>query len=379
MLNRKQIKIVIFTRKLNNVMGGLERQILAIAQMLKAKEFDVKIVSLDTGEVTFFYNNEARDIQIIPIGIGNPDNKASLSERILRQKKMFLILKELKPDLGIAFMYGGFLMSRLSLWLIKKPLIMSERNSPEMYSLTRIKKYRQVLYFSMLFTDKITVQFDSYIKKYPRFLRKKIVSIPNTIHEIKIAKILRKDKIRFVYAGRFSFQKGILGLIYAFHEFGKDKSDVELKIYGEGELEREIQDTILRLNLQDKIQVLKPETIDNILRSADVLCIPSIWEGFPNVLAEALKYGVPALGFSDCDGVSNLIKDNLNGWLEPSDSSNEALQKLLNRSYDDVKNNRFSSEQVSQSMIRFNDEDISNNWQLTIEECLKDRNRADLG
>lgn len=37
--------------------------------------------------------------------------------------------------------------------------------------------------------------------------------------------------------------------------------------------------------------------------------IPSFWEGFPNAVAEALAYGLPAIGFAEAEGVNSLIFD----------------------------------------------------------------------
>ena len=49
---------------------------------------------------------------------------------------------------------------------------------------------------------------------------------------------------------------------------------------------------------------------------ADLFAIPSLWEGCPNALAEAMAHGLPAIGFK-VNGVEQLIQHNETGWLVP--------------------------------------------------------------
>jgi glycosyltransferase involved in cell wall biosynthesis len=76
--------------------------------------------------------------------------------------------------------------------------------------------------------------------------------------------------------------------------------------------------------------------MEGIYRGANVFCLPSRWEGFPNALAEALAHGVPTIGFSDCAGVNLLIQPGQNGLLAAGnnnpDSLADALRQLMESS-----------------------------------------------
>jgi len=361
-MESKPLRIVFFTRKMNGVMGGLERQIIAIGDILQSQGHSVFVVTLDDTPVKSFYSQDESKISYISVNIGNPDFPQNTSTRLRRQIEVFRILRKLKPDIGIALMFGGFLMSRLSMFLIGKPLILAERNSPDMYSMTRISRIRHILFLVMFLADKITVQFDSYRYKYPRYLRHKIYAIPNTIHSTLAPHVSRQNVVRYVYAGRFSFQKQILRLVDSFIEFHRNYPNTKLTIYGEGELKNEIVQRISTLELEKFVVLAEPLDIDAILGEADVVCVPSKWEGFPNVLAESLSAGIPAIGFANCDGVRDLLIDNLNGWLEIDKGEKTEILELLRRSYNGVVNGELSHPNIIGSVEKYEKETVSDLW-----------------
>jgi GalNAc-alpha-(1->4)-GalNAc-alpha-(1->3)-diNAcBac-PP-undecaprenol alpha-1,4-N-acetyl-D-galactosaminyltransferase len=363
-------RIALFTRKMNGVMGGLERQILEIAKILVDAGFAVTIITLDQGDIKTFFQDPLQGINFISLDEGDPDIPSNMTTRIRRQLKMYHLIKKLKPDLGIAFMYGGYVMSRVPMLLCNSPVILAERNSPAMYSLTRISRFRHFLYISMILANRITVQFNSYVTKYPWYLRKKIVVIPNTIHDVGLVVHKNEKNLKFVYAGRFSFQKQIPRLLTAFSNFHSMYPNTTLTLYGEGETQNEISRIISQLKMDSYTFCLKPTDIEVILQNTDVMCVLSKWEGFPNTLAESLKAGVPAIGFSNCDGVSDLIRDKSNGWLEKDLGEDLEIQKLLERSYADVVNGALSRSQIRASMDMYSEKRIHTQWKTLVSQVI---------
>ena len=343
-------------------MGGLERQILEISKMLSNKDYKVYIITLDQSDFKPFFDLQDTNLSAININIGNPDIPGTLTVKLKRQIRIVSALRKIKPDVGIAFMYGGFLMSRLGMFLINRPLILAERNSPAMYDLTKIARFRKLLFLTMFFTTKITVQFDSYIAKYPWYLRRKIVAIPNTIVDCGIFEKKENNKVRYVFAGRFSFQKQIIRLVDAFRIFHDNFPESTLAIYGEGEQKNLIEEKILEYKMCDYATLFGPSSLEEIFTNTDVICVPSKWEGFPNILAETLKAGIPAIGFSNCDGVGNLIQDERNGWTEEDDNSTAVIVRLLERSYRGVKMKTIGSSKIRESMEIYSTEEIATKW-----------------
>jgi len=363
----KEFKVVLFTRELHNVLGGMERQMLLLSKNLHLKGVSVTIVSLDLVPPTPFYDEEIGYINFISIASNTSKVTATNVERIARQFRLYLFLQREKPDLGIAFMTGSYFYSRLPTLLRRIPLVLAERNSPAIYKLTSARKKRYLYFLAMFFADLITVQFPRYRELYPRILRRKIISIPNYISKVEIENQPSHLGTRFIAAGRFSFQKQFLMLIKAFAVFAKQNKESVLTIVGSGEEFDAMNKLIIDLNLSGRV-VIKPPTnnLKELFYEQDVLCVPSIWEGFPNILAEALAAGIPALGFMDCDGVTDLIQDGVNGWKGGHHNDPDSLVDLFRRADFDIASGVKFKPACQRSMSDYEDKKITALWLKTI-------------
>jgi glycosyltransferase involved in cell wall biosynthesis len=359
------LRILIFTRSISNVLGGLERQIFEISKYFSNNGDKVMIISLDSGEVSSFYKQETNSkLKWEGIGIGNPNLKATILEKIKRQIKLVKIIKEFDPDISVSFMIGSFIYSRMPLFICRKKLILSERNSPEIYNLTSAKKYKQFYFILMIFANKITVQFDSYKDKYPKYLRKKIITIPNAIVEHKLINKRTNKTLRFIYAGRFSFQKQLPKLLYSFQRYKQLGGLANLTLVGSGERKSEIINLITELEIHNFVEIKEPEQdMAKIFETADINCLFSLWEGFPNSLAEGLKVGIPTIGFKECAGVSDLIIDGYNGWLVNDDNNYELIgEKFLEIEKMYIINSAVIQENCKHSVAKYTDNFVYSKW-----------------
>lgn len=359
------MKIVFFVRKINGVLGGMEKQVFSIADSLIRNGNEVHILSLDTEKPVPFYVIK-HDIKFYAVGAGDANQKTTFKKRIDRQRKTLIALRQIKPDIGIAFMTGSFFYSRIPMWIIRKSLILAERNSPLIYTLTSARNRRYIYFISMLFAKRIIVQFPRYTEGYPKFLHNRLTSIPNRVERRERQERSTRYPRRFTFAGRFSHQKRPLELISAFSKFATEHDDVELKLFGEGELLSEMTSRIadLSFEIQSKIKIMPPsENIDSILSVTDVLCAPSLWEGFPNIVAESLSAGLPVLGFSNCDGLNDLLFHRINGWL--ANGTNDVVDNLyltLKESYTDYERLIKNQELITLSVAQYSEKVTTKMW-----------------
>ena len=66
-----------------------------------------------------------------------------------------------------------------------------------------------------------------------------------------------------------------------------------------------------------------------------LFCLPSLWEGFPNALAESMAHGLPAVAFGGCAGMADLIEDGRTGWLAAGNDNVESLTATLRAAMSD--------------------------------------------
>ena len=125
------------------------------------------------------------------------------------------------------------------------------------------------------------------------------------------------NAVRIVSVGRASSEKGYPGLIAAFQEILASGIDATLNIVGGGPLKHELEDQIARLRLSDRVTMLgtlsEKQTLAEIA-SADVFVLPSLMEGLPVVLMEAMALRKPVIAAAIA-GIPELVHDEETGLL----------------------------------------------------------------
>jgi glycosyltransferase involved in cell wall biosynthesis/peptidoglycan/xylan/chitin deacetylase (PgdA/CDA1 family) len=117
--------------------------------------------------------------------------------------------------------------------------------------------------------------------------------------------------------GTLKAQKDHATLISAFALLPA-RLDARLTILGEGALRAELEEQVRSLNLQGRVElagfILDPYPW---YRTADLFVLSSRWEGFGNVLVEALECGVPVVSTNCTSGPSEVLEDGRFGKLVP--------------------------------------------------------------
>jgi len=116
---------------------------------------------------------------------------------------------------------------------------------------------------------------------------------------------------------RLEKRKGHKFLIDAFKKVIEERKGCPLKllIIGEGEEERNLENYVRGLNLEDKIIFTGyREDVEELMAMMDIFALTSLREGLPRVLVQAAAVGMPSVAFN-VDGVSEILKDNYNGFL----------------------------------------------------------------
>ena len=119
--------------------------------------------------------------------------------------------------------------------------------------------------------------------------------------------------------GRLSAVKRHGLLIEAWARLAGEFPDWQLRIFGIGPLRASLQQQIRALGLTDRVRLMgHTDAIDEEYLAASLLAHPAMHEGWGLAVTEAMAAGVPAVGFADCPGVNQLIRDGVNGLLVPA-------------------------------------------------------------
>ena len=151
------------------------------------------------------------------------------------------------------------------------------------------------------------------------------------------------------FVGALSEQKGLIYLVDAVDNLHHEFPNLRCLLIGEGEQEGHLKTKVNKLGLQEHVLFLGQRyDIPELLYVMDVFVLPSLWEGLPQVVLEAMAARCPVLATA-VDGTPEIITHGVDGWLiPPQDSSvlrdslvklleNEELRKnLANRGYETV-------------------------------------------
>jgi glycosyltransferase involved in cell wall biosynthesis len=135
-----------------------------------------------------------------------------------------------------------------------------------------------------------------------------------------------------LFVGTFSLHKGVTNLIGAMPQVVRRHPDVKLVLAGSGPLEHRLRQLVQRLGLTKSVMFVGRKSHDQmpqLAAAADVLVSPSLNEGLPRVILEAMATGLPVVATS-VGGVPELVIDGRTGLLvRPGDKS--ALANALCR------------------------------------------------
>jgi glycosyltransferase involved in cell wall biosynthesis len=136
-------------------------------------------------------------------------------------------------------------------------------------------------------------------------------------NKLRIIKGLTERDELVGYVGRFSEEKGVFNFIEAISFIKQENDRVHFSIAGEGHLREEIEKSLIRKDLQDRVSLRGWVEHDNIadhLNRLKLVVIPSFTEGLPNLMLEAMACGTPVLATA-AGAITDVITDGETGFI----------------------------------------------------------------
>ena len=325
------MKILLAARMFDNLAGGLERSASRLLNDMCKRGHDVHLLTWDQAGAECYYPLDDR-ITWHKLDMGDPMQVASTALRLKRMLQIRRIVYQAGIDSVVAFQSGAFLSVALSLFGTGIPVIASERNPPQRFYLQHKGLTRQLVFSCFLLAKKLILQMPSYRDHFPAYLSNRIEIIPNPVYPSKTRSNLAREREKKVLlsVGRLEYEKNMQVLVKAFCKIANDHPDWILRIAGEGVDREELEKIASANNLIERIEL--PGNINDVTHEyleADLFCLTSRWEGFPNALVEAFAAGLPAIGFADCAGLNELIINEHNGLLAEGINNPDSLAETL--------------------------------------------------
>lgn len=237
-------------------------------------------------------------------------------------------------------------------------MMVSERNTTQ--TVTWREKVRFFLYRWANWIVPNCYAQERFIKGYVPKLSKRISTITNFVDLEKFHPIehIRREEPEIVIAASIWTPKNTLGFIEAAKLLKEKGCKFHVSWYGKTEKWQsyiyECQALISNYHLEEYISLLgKSPKIDEVYRNADYFCLPSFYEGTPNVICEALATGLPVICSDVCDN-GIYVKEGENGFLfNPKDTESmaNAMEKALGLSAEDYDSYCCSSREMAEDLL----------------------------
>lgn len=339
------LKIILFTDALAS--GGAQRQLVGLAKLLSERGFKVKVVTYFDMP---FYASFLKKCHVPFDCISGASNKT---------KRFLLVYKYLmseRPDIVISYLDVPNILVVLSrIFGLKSKLIVSERNTTQYLTIREKLKFLCYRFVDVVVCNSHT-QHDFICVNYPR-LKHKLITITNFV-DLKYFRpssqfYLENDVVKILVIARYEEQKNAVGFLevisivrslgYLVHvdwygnNFSKDLEFTEKSQYYLKLAEK------IREYGADSFFVLHNQTQDVLAKyhNCDIFALPSFYEGYPNVICEAMACGKPILASNVCDN-DKLVETGVNGYLFDPQSLNDMVEVTINMLNNRLKFSDFS-------------------------------------
>ncbi|MFZ0035218.1 MAG: glycosyltransferase family 4 protein [Sedimentisphaerales bacterium] len=233
----------------------------------------------------------------------------------------------------------------LAKWLHRKPLMVRTGYTWSLLKKKRnVAKYKQKLiglierfaYSNATIAVVTSEKQSQYISERYSVPKENVQVVPNCIDTQLFTPTESANKYadRLIFVGRLNEEKNLFNLIEAIAQTG-----LTLDIYGKGNIRNKLEALAKKLNAKVNFMGVVPNNeLPAVLNRYRYFILPSLHEGMPKTLLEAMACGLACIG-TDVEGINDIIKDGVNGYLAKGTQSNalvEVIKKAIQLPYDSI-------------------------------------------
>lgn len=339
----RKIKIIHIIHSLT-LGDGITEVVRNIAKKIDRNKFSFTIFCLvERGNLADHF--ESIGIKVFNTSAKSTTSLTSIPKNFYSIWHLVKLLKKEKFDILQAHEFFSGTLGRIAGWIAKVPLIILGLHGRCVW-----KRTHHIIIDRLLskITDKFVSNSEAIMKytiEMENIPKEKFIVIHNGIDLSRFNNIRGKKQIKnelgikesdFVVGtiGRLSREKGFKYLIEAADILCKKKSNIKFLIVGgdahptesvKTDLYKQVENLVL---MNTVIFTGIRKDIPQILDVFDIFVLPSQWEGFGLVIVEAMAMKKPVIA-SGVDGIVEIVKDGLTGFLIPPKDAKILAEKIL--------------------------------------------------
>ena len=340
--------------------GGAETMCENLTYALKAQGHEVFVASLYDEHTPIARRMEANGVRIVYL-----DKKPGLDLSMVT--KLVALMRREKPDVVHSHL-NILKYAALAAKLAGVPhCVHTVHNMADKEAESRTQSILSGFYFTHGWSTPVALspEVQHSIEEFYHLPRKRV---PMVYNGIDLSRCEEKQNyslgqtITLTHIGRFNEQKNHAGLLRAFAKIHAQYPQSRLNLLGDGELMEPVKELARELGLSDSVHFLGSQSnVYPYLRETDLFLLPSLYEGMPMTLIEAMGTGLPIVA-SAVGGVPDMLKDGESALLttcDPGSVADAALRLLADQSLRETlgqnakrESKRFSADYMAREYVR---------------------------
>ena len=297
--------------------GGAEKNLFRLATGLAARGWPVEVAALSgEGEVGAWLAAEGLPVHHVRMEVKG-DPRAFL--------RLVKLLRRVRPGILHTFLFHANIAGRLAAPFARVGAVVSSVRVAE----RRRRSHLWMDCLTQMFVDRevcVSQGVKSFTERHAHIRASRLAVIPNPVEEAPPARPrtevrreigVASQDILVLSVGRLDRQKGYLHLVKAARELLRRDRRFFFAVAGEGGQRVELHAAIESAGISGNFRLLgwRGDTAD-LYHAADIFVLPSLWEGMPNALLEAVASGLPVVA-TEVEGCGEIVSGGETGLLVP--------------------------------------------------------------
>lgn len=365
--------------------GGAARALVNVVNHWAGQGREVTLLTLDSSDQDFYEVHPAVERVGLDLISSSRWIGESVARNVTRLRELRRALREVGPDVVLAVEDKTAVRTLLATCGLWPSVAVWEQTDPRQFRLTKLWRVLRRALFPRAAV--LAVQVERLRPWAEQFVSpEKVHVIPNPAVPLDAwdagdrtqngptnggrrskSDTSPPDGGTALAVGRLVPAKGFDLLLEAFAACVRSRPDWRLVIVGEGTMRSKLERQAAHLGIEDHLELPgRVEDVASHYSNADLFVLSSRFEGFPNVLLEAMAAGLPVVSFDCPCGPAEIIRDGEDGVLVPAEDA-AALASAMDRLMGNPDLRERLSRRAPAVLERYSVDSVAGRWERVLE------------